>query len=117
MVAIEGYDNPVWPETDGLEEVRRGGLARHAKWWQGPEGCEGKVSRRPFQDGDLSAHIFIVRGSSLLEMQVVMYIYRLVHLERHIKRIARCSTFNIQRSTLIDCYPSPKHLQCCKRHI
>ena len=35
VVAIEAHDNPVWPETDGLEEVRRMGLARHAKWWLG----------------------------------------------------------------------------------
>ena len=38
------YDNPVWPDTEGLEELRKRGLARHAKWWRGPEGCEGKVS-------------------------------------------------------------------------
>ena len=57
------YDNPVWPETDGLEEVRKRGLARHAKWWPGPEGCEGKVSKRPFQDGDFLAHILIARDS------------------------------------------------------
>ena len=37
VVAIEGHNNPVWPETDRLEEVRRRGLARHAKWWQGIE--------------------------------------------------------------------------------
>ena len=44
VVANGWYDNPVWPETDGLEEVRKRGLARHAKWWRGPEECEGKVS-------------------------------------------------------------------------
>ena len=44
VVAIGWYDNPVWPETEGLEELRKRGLARHAKWWRGPEGCEGKVS-------------------------------------------------------------------------
>lgn len=42
VVAIGWYDNPVWPETDGLEEVRKRGLARHAKRWRGPEGSEGK---------------------------------------------------------------------------
>ena len=47
VVAIGWYDNPVWPETDGLEELRNRGLARHAKWWRGPEGCEGKVSVLP----------------------------------------------------------------------
>ena len=48
VVAVGWYDNPVWPETDGLEELRKRGLAMHAKWWRGPEGCEGKVSKRPF---------------------------------------------------------------------
>ena len=27
VVAVGWYDNPVWPETDGLEEVRKRGLA------------------------------------------------------------------------------------------
>ena len=44
VVAIGWYDNPVWPKTDGLGELRKRGLARHAKWWRGPERCEGKVS-------------------------------------------------------------------------
>ena len=44
VVTIGWYDNPVWPDTEGLEDLRKRGLARHAKWWRGPEGCEGKVS-------------------------------------------------------------------------
>ena len=63
VVAIGWYDNPVWPETDGLEEARKRGLARHSKWWQGPEGCEGKASKCPFRDGDFLAHISIVEAS------------------------------------------------------
>ena len=46
VVAIGWYDHPVWPDTDGLQELRNRGFARHAKWWRGPEGCEGKVSVR-----------------------------------------------------------------------
>ena len=51
------YDNPVWPKTDRLEEVRKWGLLMHAKWWRGPEGCESKVIKRLFRDGDLLPHI------------------------------------------------------------
>ena len=40
VVAIGWYDNA----ADGLEELRKRGLARHAKWWRGPEGYKGKVS-------------------------------------------------------------------------
>ena len=29
--------------------------------WRGPEGCEGKVSKPPFRDGDSLAHILIAR--------------------------------------------------------
>ena len=81
--------------------MRRRGLARwHAKWWQGIEGCEGKVSRRPFRDGDFTVHIFIVRGSSLLETKVgnasCDSSCALV-----IKRIARYSTFNVQHSSIV----------------
>ncbi|KAG7095315.1 hypothetical protein E1B28_006080 [Marasmius oreades] len=42
VVAVGWYDNPVWPETEGLELLREKGLASHAKLWRGPEGCEGK---------------------------------------------------------------------------
>ncbi|KDR73187.1 hypothetical protein GALMADRAFT_251771 [Galerina marginata CBS 339.88] len=42
VVAVGWYDNPVWPETEGLEELKKRGLARHAKVWRGPEGYEGK---------------------------------------------------------------------------
>ena len=73
MVAIGLYDNPVWPETDELEEVRKRGLARHAKWWRRPEGCEGKVSKRPFR-GMVAfggSHFTIVRGSLSLGTQTL----------------------------------------------
>ena len=82
VIAIEGYDNSVWLKTDRLEEVRRRGLARHAKWWQGIEGCEGKVSRRPFRDGDFTVHIYCKRllvVGNKLETQVVMNCHHLVH--------------------------------------
>ena len=35
VVAIGWYDNPFWPEMDGLQELRKRGLVRHAKWWWG----------------------------------------------------------------------------------
>ncbi|KAE9401860.1 FAD/NAD(P)-binding domain-containing protein [Gymnopus androsaceus JB14] len=36
------YDKPLWPDTEGLDVVRKRGLASHAKWWNGPDGYEGK---------------------------------------------------------------------------
>ncbi|THU77994.1 FAD/NAD(P)-binding domain-containing protein [Dendrothele bispora CBS 962.96] len=42
VVCVGWYDNPIWPETQGLDEVREKGLAKHAKGWRGPEGWEGK---------------------------------------------------------------------------
>ena len=45
VVVANGWsDNPVWPETEGLEAHKEKGLAtKHAKWWRGPSGYEGKV--------------------------------------------------------------------------
>ena len=44
VVVANGWsDNPVWPETEGLEALKEKGLAKHAKWWRGPSGYEGKV--------------------------------------------------------------------------
>ncbi|KAH9475734.1 Thiol-specific monooxygenase [Psilocybe cubensis] len=37
VVAVGWYDNPVWPDTDGLEELKARGIAKHAKSWRGPE--------------------------------------------------------------------------------
>jgi len=43
VICVCWYDNPVWPEVEGLDVLRQRDLARHAKWWRGPKGCEGKV--------------------------------------------------------------------------
>jgi len=73
VVAIVWYDNLVCPETDGLEELRKRGRARHAKWWRGPEVCKGKVSKRPFfRDGDfLGLTFYYCRGSLLSGTQTL----------------------------------------------
>lgn len=43
VVAVGWHDNPVWPETEGLDELRNRGLAKHAKSWQGPDEYVDKV--------------------------------------------------------------------------
>jgi cation diffusion facilitator CzcD-associated flavoprotein CzcO len=43
VIATAWYDNPKWPETEGLEEVRKKGIAKHAKVWEGPDEFKGKV--------------------------------------------------------------------------
>lgn len=44
IIATAYYDNPTWPDTEGLDEARQKGIAKHAKVWDGPIGFEGKVS-------------------------------------------------------------------------
>lgn len=44
VVSVGWYDNPIWPETEGLDELRRRGIAHHSKWWRGPTSHRGKVS-------------------------------------------------------------------------
>ena len=36
-IATAWYDNPKWPDTEGLEELKKAGIARHAKDWMGVE--------------------------------------------------------------------------------
>ena len=48
VVAVGWYDNPVWPQTKGLDKLRQQGLAKHAKSWRGPQPYEGKVRSRIF---------------------------------------------------------------------
>ena len=43
-----------------------GDLAMFAKGWWGPEGCEGMVIKRLFQDHDFLAHILIVEANFLV---------------------------------------------------
>ncbi|KAF7343853.1 hypothetical protein MSAN_01966600 [Mycena sanguinolenta] len=42
VVAIACYDHPVFPNTPGIAQLRKLGLARHAQTWRGPDGCQGK---------------------------------------------------------------------------
>ncbi|KAF8659935.1 hypothetical protein AX16_001671 [Volvariella volvacea WC 439] len=42
VIANGWYDTPAWPDTPGLDELRKRDLARHAKWWRSPRGYEGK---------------------------------------------------------------------------
>ncbi|KAF5344518.1 hypothetical protein D9757_014150 [Collybiopsis confluens] len=42
VVCAGYYDKPNWPNTEGLDAVRKRGLALHSKWWNGPDGYEGK---------------------------------------------------------------------------
>ena len=44
VVAVGWYDHPVWPETEGIEEMKERGMAKHAKWYRGPEGYGGRAS-------------------------------------------------------------------------
>lgn len=56
VVATAFHDNLNWPETEGLEQLRAKGIATHSKFYEGPNGYEGKVS--------LLAHIYNPRPYS-----------------------------------------------------
>lgn len=43
VIATAWYDSPRWPDTPGLDDVRKAGLAVHAKVWEGPNVFKGKV--------------------------------------------------------------------------
>ena len=43
VIATGLWDSPVWPDTEGLEELKNIGMAKHGKWYRGPEVFEGKV--------------------------------------------------------------------------
>ena len=58
-----------------LEEVRKRDLVIFAKWWQGPEGCEGRIIKRLFRDRDFLAHILIVEANFLIvESEMMKFI-------------------------------------------
>ncbi|KAJ6571383.1 hypothetical protein B0H19DRAFT_1372488 [Mycena capillaripes] len=42
VVAVAFYDNPVFPATPGIPQLRELGIAQHAQIWRGPHGYEGK---------------------------------------------------------------------------
>ncbi|KAF7325050.1 hypothetical protein MKEN_00547600 [Mycena kentingensis (nom. inval.)] len=42
VIAVCAYDHAAYPETPGVEELRRTPLASHCKTWRGPEGYENK---------------------------------------------------------------------------
>ncbi|RXW19073.1 hypothetical protein EST38_g6793 [Candolleomyces aberdarensis] len=44
IVAVHWHDNPEWPDTPGLDQLRNLGLAKHAKEWRGPQGNENKLA-------------------------------------------------------------------------
>ena len=43
VVATVWFDNPHFPNIDGLDTIMKAGKARHAISWAGPSGYEGKV--------------------------------------------------------------------------
>lgn len=46
VVAVGWYDSPVWPPTEGLQELKAAGLAWHAQSWRGAQPYAGKVGCR-----------------------------------------------------------------------
>jgi len=57
-VAVGWYDTPVWPDTEGLEELKQLGLAKHAKWFRGTEGYVGKVGYQTYH-----TNLYFLKGA------------------------------------------------------
>lgn len=57
VVCTGYYDNPIWPDTEGLDIVRKKGLALHSKWWEGPDAYEAKVYDFLVLPIDCEAHV------------------------------------------------------------
>ncbi|KIY50253.1 FAD/NAD(P)-binding domain-containing protein [Fistulina hepatica ATCC 64428] len=60
VVATGWYDTPLYPEVEGLQQVRDAGLVSHAKDWRGPQGLEGKrvlVLGNGNSGNDIAAHL------------------------------------------------------------
>lgn len=94
VVAVGWYDNPVWPETPGLDILRERGLAVHAKEYRGPQGNEGKV--RPFPP------FFFVHPTGNLMAHPPSPAAYLGSWERQLRQ-RHCSPFGPDRST--SCLP------------
>ena len=43
VVIATGRESAIWPDCEGVDEVKAKGIGKHAKDYRGPEGCEGKV--------------------------------------------------------------------------
>jgi hypothetical protein len=43
VVIATGRESAIWPDCEGIDEVKAKGIAKHAKDYRGPAGCEGKV--------------------------------------------------------------------------
>ncbi|KAK6975120.1 hypothetical protein R3P38DRAFT_3127265 [Favolaschia claudopus] len=66
VVAVAFYDNPVFPPTPGVDELRRKDLGRHAQGWRGPEEYEGQrilVIGNANSGNDIAAQLAPVAGS------------------------------------------------------
>ncbi|KAK0191193.1 hypothetical protein F5146DRAFT_588348 [Armillaria mellea] len=60
VVTVGWYDNPAWPDTEGLSILKEKGLAIHAKWYRGPEPHAGKralVIGNGNSSNDIASHL------------------------------------------------------------
>ncbi|KAJ4477489.1 hypothetical protein J3R30DRAFT_3657868 [Lentinula aciculospora] len=60
VVCTGWYNDPLWPETEGIDLVREKGLAVHAKWYRGPQNYAGKralVIGNGNSSNDIASHL------------------------------------------------------------
>ncbi|KAF8722728.1 hypothetical protein AX14_009636 [Amanita brunnescens Koide BX004] len=60
VVAVGWYDNPVWPDTDGIDVIKAKGCAIHARDWRGAEEYENKrvlVVANAASSNDIAAYL------------------------------------------------------------
>ncbi|KAJ3740611.1 hypothetical protein DFH05DRAFT_430614 [Lentinula detonsa] len=60
VVCTGWYDEPLWPETEGMDIVKEKGLALHAKWYRGPQEYTGKrafIIGNGNSSNDIASHL------------------------------------------------------------
>ncbi|KIK66724.1 hypothetical protein GYMLUDRAFT_238960 [Collybiopsis luxurians FD-317 M1] len=66
VVCTGWYNDPLWPETEGIDELKKKGLAKHAKWYRGPTDFTGKralIIGNGNSANDIAAHLAPVAQS------------------------------------------------------
>jgi len=102
VVAVGWYDNPVWPDTNGLDVIKAKGCATHAKDWRGPKGYEDKrvlVVANAASANDIAAYLAPVSRTPVYQSirRPAFPVARTLPDDR-IKMVAPVSKYTIQET-------------------
>ncbi|KAF9473525.1 FAD/NAD(P)-binding domain-containing protein [Pholiota conissans] len=102
VIAIGWYDTPYWPETEGLEVLKTHGLAKHAKWWRGPQPYAGQkvlVVGNANSSNDIAAQLAPVTDGPVYQSirRTALYTYPSLPNER-IHFVAPVSKYTLKKT-------------------